>query len=114
MVKHLLVWKQVKCRDIHGRPVWLQAPEVIAGHSRGTLASQILSMPKKNPISFEDAINLVVDRQKEVFVTGQIGQEPGQYCWYYDHFVEWISSLGYHIELSGDEFEPRVLSSLVS
>jgi hypothetical protein len=35
----------------------------------------------------------------------RIGNKPEECHWYYQHFVEWISAQGYHIELTGDEFE---------
>ena len=34
--------------------------------------------------------------------------------WFYENFIEWISSQGYHIELTGDEFEAAVMSDKLS
>lgn len=111
MVKHCLIWKQVKCKNIAGEPVWLPTPEIIAAQYRGTLVSQILSMQRQSGLSFEAAINLVAEKRMAAFTAGRMGHNPGEYSWYADNFVEWISSLGYHIELTGDEFEPYVLSA---
>lgn len=62
-------------------------------------------MPKKELITFDDAVRLLNAKQSECFNAGSFGDSPGQYGWYDLHFVSWISSLGYHIELTGDEFE---------
>jgi hypothetical protein len=42
------------------------------------------------------------------------GFKPGECHWYFDHFVEWVSSLGYQIELAGDEFEPYPVADKVA
>lgn len=62
-------------------------------------------MPKKNPISYEQAINLIADKKNEAFIHKDYGTKPGQYFWYSENFVAYISDLGFHIELSGDEIE---------
>jgi hypothetical protein len=41
----------------------------------------------------------------EAFDAHRMGYQPGECNWYFKNFVEWVSSLGYHIELTGDEFE---------
>ncbi len=114
MVKQCLHWKKVKCKSVAGEPVWIELPKIIAGESRGTLLSQILAMPKKSPLSFAEAINLVAEKQKEAFLAGRGGRGPGQYSWYYGSFVEWITSLGFHIELTGDEFEAYATTSVLT
>lgn len=58
-------------------------------------------MPRKNPISFDFAISLINDK----CVLAVQARNASQYLWYYDNFVSHISDLGYHIELTGDEFE---------
>jgi hypothetical protein len=63
-------------------------------------------MKKMTAITFEAAINLVSENQKEAFVIGNIGKEPGQYLWFSQNFIEFITSQGFHIELTGDEFVP--------
>jgi hypothetical protein len=110
MVKHCLIRKKVECKNVVGDPVRLSIPRIIAVQYRGTLVSRILAMPRKLPLPFDSAINMVAEKQKEAFSAGQMGSKFGQYCWYTDNFVEWISDLGYHIELTGDEFEPYILS----
>lgn len=47
-------------------------------------------------------------KSSEAFDAHRLGYEPGECNWYFKNFVEWISSLGYHIELTGDEFEPYI------
>ena len=45
------------------------------------------------------------EKRGEAFNAQKFGSDYGHYGWYSEHFVEWISSLGYHIELTGDEFD---------
>lgn len=63
-------------------------------------------MPKRKPISYDDAINIFSDKMHEAFKAKDYGIRPGQCGWYPSNFVEYISDLGYHIELTGDEIEP--------
>ncbi len=114
MVKHCLVWKEVKCKNVKGNLVRIELPKLIANAYRGTLVSQILAMPRQAPLSFDAAVNLTFEKQMEAFTSGQVGKEPGQFSWYFGHFVEWISSLGYHIELSGDEFETCAATAILT
>lgn len=71
----------------------------------GVLLQKILEMPLKTAISYDDAIRIFSDKQKEASDAGDYGSKPGQCGWYYANFVWYISNLGYHIELTGDEFE---------
>lgn len=80
-------------------------PAIIATSYRGSLLDHIVLMPKAEPISFETAIFLLNQKLIETFDAGQIGSNPGQYYWYINHFVEYIIELGFHIRISGDEFE---------
>lgn len=58
-------------------------------------------MPRKNPLSFEQAI--VLAHQK--YHAELDNRKFAKAFWYTDNFIEYISNLGFHIELSGDEFE---------
>lgn len=89
-------------------------PRVLAKVYRGTLLSEILKMPRKKPISFQDAVNLNGDERHRQIMSGNHGYEPGQAHWLYMNFVKWISDQGYHIELTGDEFEAVALSDKVT
>jgi hypothetical protein len=110
-MKHQIVnWKHVKCKGFYGDDVNLPIAFVLEARYRGTLLSSILSMPPKRPLSFDDAMRMLSDKQSEAFKAGQYGDEPGHYGWYMLHFVEWISSLGYHIEITGEEFEAQSMT----
>lgn len=85
----------------------------IDSYYRGTLLTRILSMEKKTPISLEAAIILMVKHEHEARDAGRKGTESGHLVWYAYHFVEWLEGLDYHIELTGDEFEPVVMSDKV-
>ncbi len=80
-------------------------PDLIASSYRGSLSHHILSMPLKNPMSFETAILMVSDEFSRAVKARKCGYEPGECHWYYKNFVQWISDKGWHIELTGDEFE---------
>ena len=110
MVSHWVKWKLVKSKNVRGADIELETPTVIDISYGGTLLSHIFAMPRQQPISFEDAIRLVIDKHTEAFDMKRFGDAPGHYGWYSNHFVEWISSLGYHIDLTGDEFESYTLS----
>ena len=85
-------------------------PYLISISYSGTLLNEILSMPSGKPISFEQAVNLTCDKFYEPFGARRIGKEPGECNWYYKNFVAWISSLGYQIEITGDEFESAAMT----
>lgn len=108
-MKHVLRWQNV---TIHfaGRISNYPVVNEIDSYYRGELLSRILDMQKQMPISLEAAIHLLTKHEQEASDAGRKGTEPGHLFWYAWHFVEWIESLGYHIELTGDEFEAIGLS----
>lgn len=69
-------------------------------------------MPRQKPISYEEAIAIFDQKKVEAFKAKDYGVKPGQYSWYSYHFVEYISDLGYHIELTGDEIESYPVSEV--
>ena len=111
---HCLRWKNVKVRDIEGKLTEINVPTILQMDYRGTLLSGILGMQKKSPITFEFAVNLISDKQVEALREWKIGPQPGHDEWYSYHFLEYISDLGYHIELTGDEFEPLNMQNFVA
>lgn len=115
MTKRPVHWKPVKTKDISGRefrnPYFMP---LLSGYYRGTLLSEILSMPIQKPISFEEAAGLTHAAFLKAFTSRRIGHASGQTHWYFKNFVQWISDQGYHIELTGDEFEGYVLSDKVA
>lgn len=114
MAKHCVNWKPIGAKDIRGSDFKCTYPSVIDISYRGELLSSIFAMEKKQPISFEQAAQMAWRKFCESFEGGRVGDKPGQCNWYGDNFVAWISSLGYHIELSGDEFEPYQMSDKLS
>ncbi len=111
MDKQLVRWKPVKgVRHHAGDPT---VPEIIDNAYRRTLITRILSMEKKTGLSLEKAVFMAEKTSREAFFNGRMGTDPGQSFWYFSNFVDWISSLGYHIDLTGDEFEPVTPISLI-
>jgi len=76
--------------------------------------ARILAMTKKQPIEFVQAVRLAITKYDEAMDARCLGHAPGQAFWYHAHFVEWISSLGYHIELTGEEFESYAMTDQLS
>ena len=106
MEKNLVIWKKVRCKTLNGSEIYLGVPESIDVRYRGTLLSEILAMPKKKGLSFEDAIRLSSDAQLQAFCDSRVGHNVGECHWLMDNFITWISDQGFHIELTGDEFLP--------
>lgn len=107
MQPHIAIWKDViieKGTPADGPDM---LPTLIYLDTKAKLLSQIVRMPKAHPISFEDAVRFVEKKWCAAFDAKNFGSEPGGMTWYTTNFVEYISSLGFHIELSGDEFEVK-------
>lgn len=114
MNKQCLRWKQVWCKPLKGPDVPVALADRIDLGYRGTLLPRILAMPEKQAISLDDAIQMTNSKLNEAFMAELFGDKPGQYGWYMNHFVDWISSLGYHIELTGDEFGAYIGTQFLS
>lgn len=105
MGKHIVKWKPTIGKDIRNQDCELPFPDLLNASSRWTLLEQIFAMEKKNPITFTEAAQLAQTKYQEATRASNFGGSPGQSNWYTRNFISWISSLGYHIELCGDEFE---------
>lgn len=105
MNRQILRWKEIKCPTDRGSTFSYPIPEIVDSYYRGCLLGKILEMPKRAPLTFEEAFLMLDSKHTECFDQRQYGSEPGQFGWYSKNFIEWISSEGYHIELTGDEFE---------
>jgi hypothetical protein len=104
-MNHVIVhWHPVPVFGFNGNIVPSPLPEFIDHAYKGTLIATAFAMPRKSPIDFELAIKFASDIIRE----SDIGHESGQTFWYEKNFVQWISDLGYHIEFTGDEFEPLI------
>lgn len=103
--QNFALWKRIKGKSRDGTPIMCGTASLIDTHYKGKLLARILDMPIKNPITLDEAINIIRAKMMDAFNAGDIGMKPGQYCWYPDNFVSYISDLGYHIELTGDEIE---------
>lgn len=104
MNRPLVRWKSVACKSLAGKNILLDLPNQIDKMHGGTLLSQIISMPKQTPISFSNAINLVVEAQKDEWESGRFVRYPVFWNWHLKNFIQWLTALGYHVELSGEEF----------
>lgn len=113
-MKQLVLWKPLLCKTIDGTEVRIDVAGELDVRYRGTLLNQIMKMPEKKPLTLNDATRLLHKALDKAFDAQQFHDQRDGYHWYYKHFISWISELGYHIELTGDEFEPLVISSKVS
>jgi hypothetical protein len=102
MNKHIVNWRKVIFTNDLGNNYEAELPEIIDVGYRGKLLSKILDMQKKTPIIFDDAVRMAGRN----FFDSKAGHSRGESHWYLDNFVDWISEQGYHIDLTGDEFEP--------
>ncbi len=89
------------CQDIRDEDYSSELPDIISVAYRGTLLPEILKMPRRNPISFESAIQLVHAKRRQARLTF----DADKMVWYNKNFVKCVSDSGFHIELSGDEFD---------
>lgn len=101
----------VTFKNVVGENFKAEVPKFIEHYYRGTLLSKILHMPKKNALTFDDAVRMA--GRKHLDAT-KVGHVPGESHWFLSHFVEWISELGFHIELNGDEFEASAMSDKIA
>ncbi len=104
MRKQLLYWYPVVSRTYAGGFYSCELPKIIDSDCGHTLLASALAMPKKTPIRFEEAVRKL-DGELNI---ENIGHEPGQYQWLLKNFVSWISDKGFHIELTGDEFDLKI------
>ncbi len=105
MTKHCLIWNATISQNVRGEDYATQLPDIIAKIYGGKLMSEILNMRSKNPISFEKAIHLLHVKIQNARKANKLGYQKDEYHWYFHNFVQVISDLGFHIELSGEEFE---------
>lgn len=111
----MVYWKPVRCLNREGKAYISDSfPKVIDCAYNGELLAEMVAMRPQSPISFEAALNLVKKEFYRVADTGRLGPKPGHSHWYYYNFVQWISDQGYHIELSGDEFETALMCGVVA
>ncbi len=103
--QNFALWKRTECRGRDGSPVDVGWATHIDKCYKGKLLVRILDMPKKNPISLNEAIKIISDKKLDAYNAGDFGMKPGQYHWYSYNFLSYISDLGYHIEITGDEID---------
>lgn len=108
MLRHLVYWKPVYCKNVRNTDFESGIPEVVSRMTRGALISQILRMPEKKAISFEEAVRLINQMSFEALQK----HDPKLCVSLYKNFVRTISDAGYHIELTGDEFRPYLTEQL--
>src|SRR5690349_10073878 len=106
MQKQCVRWKHYKAKNVRGSDFLSSFPDILEKTHRGYLVHRILGMERKTPISFERASRMTEEKYLEAIDNWRFGRRPGECRWYLDNFIEWIADQGFHIELTGDEFEP--------
>ena len=101
MKKHLLYWFPVVDQNIYGKPIASELPELVDIACGRTLLADAIRMPKKTAVTFEEAIRMLSAERMFAFY----GHDFEFLNWLDENFVKWISEQGFHIELTGDEFE---------
>ncbi len=106
MVKGFFKWRPVRLLTVYGSEYLEdELPGVVDSYYKGELIARILEMNRGTPISFHQALNMASDAHIQAFDSGRSGHEKGESIWHYSHFLEFISEQGFHIELTGDEFD---------
>ncbi|MGE4132238.1 MAG: hypothetical protein AB7F86_11410 [Bdellovibrionales bacterium] len=103
--RNFALWKSIERKNQNGDWVSSNWGTTIDCHYQGRLLVEILSMPTKLPISFERAVCILAEKKDDALRSGDLGTKPGQFYWYSANFVSYISDMGFHIELTGDEIE---------
>ncbi len=112
MVKRVLKWRPVRLLAVDGfEYLEDELPGVIASFYKGELVDRILKMDRKKPISFYQAVNLASDGHYRASVDDRFGHNKGESGWHFSHFLDFISDQGFHIELTGDEFDSPASNS---
>ena len=102
---NLVKWIETPGKNVHGEDCSFPFPDLLDSASHWRLIEKIFNMKPQRPIKFEEAALLAYKEYQALSNLNRHGIGPGQAEWYAKNFVEWISSLGFHIELTGDEFE---------
>ena len=100
-MRQIVKWKTITSFNIYGEPYQDDFPSIIEIHYRGNLIPRILDMPRKEPIYFYDAVKWAEKEYMRCIDVMAVKASK----FYLDYFVEWISEMGHHIELTGDEFD---------
>ncbi len=99
MTKQCVFWRPIILKTVRGRDFVSHTADLIASHYRGSLIAEIQKMQRKQSITFEEAVGLIHDEQLKARSNAK------KYLSYYENFIQYVSDLGFHIELTGDEFE---------
>ncbi len=105
MGPHLVKWKPILVKNVRDEDIELSFPDLLNSSSNWTVLDRIFRMESKKPITFSDAATMAHEKFDEAVEARRMGYAQGHCLWYARNFISWISSLGYHIELTGDEFE---------
>ena len=114
----MIQWKPITVKDLYGGdvPYTLDAPNEITE----TFLLRIQEMPRKNSMTLEHAVQSYMREYIRLSFELSDNVQAGQLC---SNWLSWISELGYHIALTGDEYtivpdppkaEERAKSILIS
>lgn len=70
------------------------------------LLQQIQAMPRKRPVSVQEGWRMMIQEvHRQVDLGNNEPDIQGHSNWLFANTVLWLSQQGYHVELTGDEFE---------
>lgn len=70
------------------------------------LLQQIRQMPRKRPLTLQAAWRLMLQEvHRQIGLGNNEPEVPGHSNWIMANEVRWLSEQGFHVELTGDEFE---------
>lgn len=100
-----MIWRKFNGVSYLGKEPGRFAPFLPKG-SPELLLRQILRMPKGKPISYEEACRMVqAEGHVQIKAGNNEAEVRGSSNWLTQHWVEWLSQKGFHIELTGEEFD---------
>lgn len=98
-----IIWREFNYIDVFGRD--MQNSPYFPQNSGTLLLHQVMTMPKKKPISMQDACMMASFENCRLYRFNTPERLDPRSLGFMNRWVQWISEQGYHIELTGDEFE---------
>lgn len=93
-------WKPFMTCTVDGKPAVFDGEFL---NTEPNLLERIAAMPRKIPITIHQAQNMFWDRVSEICFDENDPVASAHFCT--SDWIAWISVLGFHVHLAGDEYE---------
>ena len=99
-----IIWREdFSYIDVLGRD--MRHSPYFPHNSGNLLLHKIMAMPRKRPLSLQDACMKASIENRRLYQERVQDRVSADFLNCIDRWVDWISQQGFHIELTGDEFE---------